>query len=102
MWSDGITILDVDCLSRQGIAECREEHAGTCINDVEGFYIVNTVSVIVGVALFFYLKKSLTGIQKIDQSLWKMSSSEEEIRLEGSDSPSHSSPPSSKTTNWST
>ena len=93
--------MDVDCLSRQGIAECREQHAGTCINDVEGFYIVNTASVIIGLGLFFYLKQSLTSVQKIDQSLWKMSSSEEEIRLEGSDSSPTTSPPTSKTTNWS-
>ena len=70
------------------MAACREEYAGVCVNDVEGYYIVNILSVTLGIGLFFVLRKLLLQVQNTEASLWKISTAEDEneIYLEGQSS----------------
>ena len=77
---DGRVFEDIDCLTKPGVEECNL--VGTCINDVEGFYIVNLLIVFLGFILFFYLKKMLTQVQNVDVSLWKVNL-DDEVDLSG-------------------
>ena len=75
---------NVDCLTKEGELLC-SELSGTCVTDTEGFYIVNTLSIIVGIAIFWYLKKVLTETQNLDFDQWKLRGTSELVDLSGNE-----------------
>ena len=54
-----------------------EDLSGTCVVDVEGFYIVNTLSVFFGVIIFWYLRRVLKETENIDFAQWKFQNNNE-------------------------
>jgi len=62
----------VSCATEPQKAQCLAA-GGTCHKYIDGYYIVNTLCVAVGFALFFgYIRPRVTKLQGISHLAWKI------------------------------